>query len=334
MSYSISLGEWNSVFAVPCSVVDRELKLAGSVQLKVLLWVLRRAGSACEPQEIAGALCLDKADVADALLYWREKGFLSENGQTEEPIVPKTEEPATPPQAEPPQIPPAAQDVPKHHVLSRPQKPDAAFCAQRMEESQEVACLMQSAQDILGRLISGGETATLLMIHDEFGLPSDVIIMMLQFAAGIGRGNMRYIEKMAASWADEGIDSHEKAEEKLRRLAENQKAWRMVEEAVGMPRRQPSAREEAFADCWVREWKFSADMIREAYDRGVDSTGKFTAGYMNKILERWQKSGITTLRQAQQENAERAASRKPGAKRELTFDIDEYERTSINDAKG
>ncbi len=44
MSFSINLGNWNSVFAVPSAVVDEHIKLAGSAQLKVLLWVLRHAG--------------------------------------------------------------------------------------------------------------------------------------------------------------------------------------------------------------------------------------------------------------------------------------------------
>ena len=43
MSYSINLGSWQSIFAVPSDVVDKHLKLAGGAQLKVLLWVLRHA---------------------------------------------------------------------------------------------------------------------------------------------------------------------------------------------------------------------------------------------------------------------------------------------------
>ena len=42
MSYLLNLGAWNSVFAVPTVLVDRHLKLAGSVQLKALLWLLRQ----------------------------------------------------------------------------------------------------------------------------------------------------------------------------------------------------------------------------------------------------------------------------------------------------
>lgn len=353
MSFSINLGSWNSVFAVPCSVVDDHLKLAGSVQLKVLLWVLRHAGEPFETQNIADALGIDRADVSDAMVYWQETGLVTadgsrlspapvrESGSTQLDSVPfQPQEKSSPATAS--QNPPAEEK--KRHVLPRPQKPDSSFVAKRMAESQEIACLMQSAQEILGRLISSGDSAALLMIHDDYGLPSDVIIMLMQYAVSIGKGSMRYIEKVAMNWADEGIDSHEKAEDRLRVLSENQKAWHTVEQAINIQHRTPSKREESFAPVWVNEWKFTPEMIREAYDRTIDSTGKYQAGYMNSILERWHKSGISTTKQAADDQIERAAARKPskfgGTKqqpavpeKELTFDIDEYERTSIYDTK-
>lgn len=334
MSYSVNLGAWNSVFAVPCSVVDQNLKLAGSVQLKVLLWTLRHAGEPFEAKDVAAALGIERADVGDALLYWQEAGLFSSSGSTEsaEPEKPEARTPDRPSGNGAAGSGPA---VETRRVLSRPQKPDSGFVAKRIEESTDISCLMQSAQQVLGRLISGGESATLLMIHDEFGLPSDVIVMLLQYAASIGKANMRYIEKTAMNWADEEINTHERAEEKLLRLTECRQAWRQVEQALGMPHRSPSSKEEAFADTWVAQWKFGGDMIREAYDRAVDATGKFSASYMNRILERWNREGITTTKQAAEDQMERAkakgAKKKP--ERNLTFDIEEYERTSIYDTK-
>ena len=353
MSYTINLGAWNSVFAVPCSVVDRGLKLAGSVQLKVLLWVLRHAGEPFEAQDIASALGIDRADVGDAMLYWRENGLIAADGETLAPSAPETRETevSKPPAAEPaapaapqPAIVKKAAEQPRR-LLSRPQKPDSEFVAKRMAESQEVACLMQSAQQIFGRLLSGGDLATLLLIHDDFGLPCDVIAMLIQYAVKAGKSNMRYIEKAAIEWADNDINTHEKAEERLNLLAENQKAWHVVEQAIGMPRRTPSRKEEELAPVWVNRWKFGPDMIREAYDRTVDGTGKYQPSYMNKILERWHDSGITTSKQAADEEASRSETmriKKGGekqsgeqtdGKRTYSFDIDEYERTSVNDTK-
>lgn len=331
MNYTVNLGSWNSVFAVPCSVVDKNLKLAGSVQLKVLLWTLRHAGQPFQVQDVAGALGIDPADVKDAMQYWQEAGLFSAEESSANALPPQPQIQNAPKPETSAANAATPESAKTRRVLSRPQKPDTKFVAKRMEESTEISCLMQSAQQILGRLISGGESATLLMIHDEFGLPSDVIAMLLQYAASIGKANMRYIEKMAMNWADEEINTHEKAEEKLRRLAECRQAWRKVEQAIGMPHRVPSTKEEAFANTWVNEWNFGSDMIREAYDRAVDAIGKFSASYMNRILERWKKANISTVLEAEREKMERMAARTKGKNNTFSQELEEFERSGVFD---
>jgi DnaD and phage-associated domain len=329
----MNLGAWNSVFAVPCCVVDQHIKLAGSVQLKVLLWLLRHAGEPLEAADIAKALGIDRADVGDAMLYWQEAGLvtLKEGALTPAAAGKEAAEPAAAiASPAPEETVPEESAKPAHRILTRPQKADNAFVAKRMAESTEISCLMQEAEQILGRLISNGDSATLLMIHDDFGLPADVIIMLLQYVVSIGKANTRYIEKVAMNWADEEIFTHEKAEEKLRRLAENGAAWHTVEQAAGIPHRAPTSKEEEFAARWVSDWRFAPTMIHEAYERNVDATGKFSPSYMNKILERWHRDGIATLQQAQQEKLERASARSTSP-RKTTYDIAEYERSGIFD---
>ena len=77
------------------------------------------------------------------------------------------------------------------------------------------------------------------MLHDDFGLPVDVILMLLQYAANAGKTSTRYIEKVGMDWAEEEIFTHQKAEEKLRKIAENAKAWRVVEQTLGIAHRSP-----------------------------------------------------------------------------------------------
>ena len=78
MSYQINLGEWNSVFAVPSSLVDKHMRLAGAVQLKVLLWVLRHAGEEFPVEKLAAAVGASPADTRDAMQYWVATGLLRE----------------------------------------------------------------------------------------------------------------------------------------------------------------------------------------------------------------------------------------------------------------
>ena len=76
MEYQLNLGAWNSVFVVPSILVDQHIKLAGAVQLKVILWVLRHAGESFSTDTIAQALSMHEADVKDCMQYWTETGII------------------------------------------------------------------------------------------------------------------------------------------------------------------------------------------------------------------------------------------------------------------
>ena len=77
MSYTIDLGQWNSIFAVPASVVDNHIKLATEAQLKVLLYILRNSGTELDDDRISSALHIDPAEVKNAVDFWTERGLIA-----------------------------------------------------------------------------------------------------------------------------------------------------------------------------------------------------------------------------------------------------------------
>lgn len=356
MSFSINLGLWNSVFAVPCALVDQHIKLAGSLQLKVLLWLLRHAGEDSSEQDISSALGANIADIKDAMSYWIETGLIAVNPETqtfspnqainreengifpEQMAVPCANEELFTEESEEEKLsatvgtekvePIAKEKKEKHEAIHRLPKPDGLFIAERINQSKEIGFMMQESQQILGRPISPGLSSTLLMLHDDYGLPADVILMLLQYVKGCGKDNTSYIESVGRNWAQEGIFTHEKVEEKLRMLDEVSRAWRTVEQTLGISHRSPSAREEQYAKRWILEWKFSHDMLREAYERCVNSTGKLNLSYINRILERWQKHSIFTPQQAALEQEEKG--NRQANEHQTTYDIDEYERMTAS----
>lgn len=337
MNFSINLGNWNSIFAVPTSIVDKHIKLAGAAQLKVLLWILRHAGNNFSIEDVAEALSMHPADVKDSMQYWIETNILliSENTITpgnietpkSHPIIEKNKYKNT-----------QNNDTNKNsksekrpRSLSRPLKPDTLYTAERINNDPEIEFLTQEAQMILGRPISNGDCATLIMIHDNDGLPVNVIIMLLQYAVGIGKSNMKYIEKVAISWANEEIDTIEKAENKIRELSKKQKAWKKVEKIIGIEHRSPTSKENEFANKWINEWNFSEIMIREAYERCVDSKGKYIASYMDSIIKRWNNLNIRSIEQANDEKRVTKSKNYQEPKRSPSYNIDEYEKYSIFD---
>lgn len=351
MNYKMNLGAWNSIFAVPCSVVDEYIKLAGAAQLKVLLWFLRHAGENFSDEDMAAALSMSPADARDSMQYWIATGIITidkESGlitpSVNETSVPfgfkLTEKPAftakIEPKAEilkaeikPVELPMEKKQSEPKKPLSRPQKPDSAHLAERMVADPSIAFLMQEADNILGRMTSNADKCTLLMLNEYYGLPVEVIIMLLQYLQDMGKTNMKYIEKVAETWGDNEITTVDRAEKEIMRMTNSRTAFRLIVQTLGLEEHSPTDRELKQAERWVNEWHFTADMIREAYERCVDAKGKYIPNYVESILERWHKAQITTLEQAKAERKPKRA--KFSSESEATYDLEAYENSSIFD---
>lgn len=332
MSYCVNLGVWGSVFAVPSSVVDKHIKLVGSAQLKVLLWILRNSDKEFSEEDISSSLSIHKEDVKDSINYWMETGILN----CKENFSPCTQESLDKPDKKDEKTDKLKDRktdksiIDKPRALSRVLKPDSSYIAERVKGSEEIAYLMQEAQVILGRPISPGDSAVLLMLLDNEGLPIDVILMIIQYAVGIGKGSMRYIEAVGVSWAKEEIDTVEKADKKIQSLSEVMKAWRNFQNIIGVEKRQPSSSEEEAVYRWQRIWNYDTEMLKEAYDICINYNGKYVLKYIDRIITRWHKLGITTIEQVHKDSnssskINKAEDEKP------SYSISRYESYDILD---
>ena len=110
-----------------------------------------------------------------------------------------------------------------------PLKPTSDQIACRLMEEPALRLLYAEAQQKLGRTIGYDGQSTLLMIHDQYGLPVEVILMILEYAASQGKTSMAYIAKMGRDWGEREIDTLEKAEEQLTRLRTGQSLWNPAE---------------------------------------------------------------------------------------------------------
>ena len=320
MEYRLHMGPWNSVFAVPTALVDRYLKLAGKEQLQVLLWMLRHGGEAFSPEALAQELALDQDAVLDSLDYWQQEGLLaSREGQLTPAAQPEASQAPAAPQA-----PAQAPGLPPKRRLVRP---DTQHLAARMGESEEIRFLMQEAQATFGKTISPAMAATLLAMCDDYGLPVEVVVMLLHYAKDVGKTGTAYLDSVARDWAESGVFTLEAAEKKLQELEEHRQAWAKVQSAAGLPRRAPSRKEEDAAYRWVYQWKFTGEMLRAAYERCVDNTGKFNISYINKILEGWHKQGARNLQEVEALEAKKKEEREQGT----SYDIDQLEKMSFFD---
>ena len=330
MSYKIDLGAWGSVFAVPTALVDSHIKLASGSQLKVLLYILRNSGQENTVESISNAVCVHPDEVKNAVEFWISRGLVTEENSALE--VPKVENNDTQLSAEEPAVSVVEPKV-KPRAISRSQRPDPTFVARRLAENTQLSQLMDEAQIALSKPLSSGDTATLVMLHDTDGLPCDVLVLLINYCVSIGKGNMRAIERMGTQWGAEGIYSMELAEQKIISLSRSDNAWTKVSHIFGIKNvGSPTKTQLAFADCWVNEWKFSDDMLLEAYERCVNQKGEFNIKYVNGILSKWFAQSIFNLddlKKADESGAKSKKKKSEETERRASYDIATFESKSL-----
>lgn len=313
MSIKINLGAWSSVFAVPSKIVDDGLKFSDGVKLKVLLYVLRNSDKELSEEEISRVTGVNVTDIPEALDYWVSFGVLtkSENTytfpeSTADEVINKNNSdleyksaPVSENKSEAEKELKASTEKaeePEHKqrfTVTRPQKPDYVFTSQRLAVDEELALLVNEAQSAFGKTLSNSDIATLLMLKDTCGLPLDVILMLIQYCISISKGNMRTVEKIGIEWADDGIYTLEAADNKIRMIKQSSKNFSIVSSAFGLSNiGSPTKKQLEYCDKWVGEWKFSPEMLREAYERCVDTKGVMNMKYIDGILKRWNANGI------------------------------------------
>lgn len=358
MSINIDLGAWNSIFAVPSKVVDEGLKFSDGVKLKVLLFVLRNAGSQIDDAEISKATGVNVTDIPEALDYWVSMGVFNRvkntftpaknneefvpvqqtpvrTVQTQQSVqpAPQPQQPVSQPEqpiqqpvkqeTEQPQK-ENAEEPQRHFTATRPQKPDFVFTAQRLAVDEELKMLVEETQTTLGKVLSNSDIATLLMLKDTCGLPLDVIFMLIHYCASIDKGNIRTIENIGIQWANDGVYSLEAADNKIKQIQKTTANFSIVSKAFGLKNvGSPTKKQLEYGDKWISEWKFSPEMLREAYERCVDTKGTMNLRYIDGILKRWNASNLHTLDELHK--YEKSAS-KPSQKQSSSYDINELDK--------
>ena len=73
---------------------------------------------------------------------------------------------------------------------------------------EDISQLIYIIQKYMGRALTGTDLNTVFFFYDTLGMPADVIEYLFEYCVSNGHKNMRYIEKTAIGWAEQGIQRH------------------------------------------------------------------------------------------------------------------------------
>lgn len=278
------------MFAVPTQVVDSYIKFASASQLKTLLWICRHISEPIDAAKISKEIGYGTGDVEDALTVIAGWGVLVSTDSSA-PTPAAVEEPKT---AEPQ----------KHFEEISASKPSNEQIMARCKEDPEITAMFSDIEKMLGKTLGYDSRSILLMMHDHYGLPIEVIYMLVDYCRSVGKSGFSYISKVGRTWGEREIDTIEKADEQIKILNSCNKLWKDFAEMAGIQNPRPSSSQSAYLRTWSVEMKFNVEMIYLAYEEMLNHSSKISFPYMNKILANWHSKGIKTPDDIEKEKEE------------------------------
>ncbi|MBQ7792763.1 MAG: DnaD domain protein [Clostridia bacterium] len=270
----ISQGPEDCYIRVPEAAVDKLIQTGNTAYLAVYMFALSeyyRGKTDISNGFIADSLHMNVMDVVNAFLFCASEGLLTVHNFTS---VADAEFDITfcfEPTAR------AKKDFRPHYKGNE--------IGKRIAENSKLAQTYKIVSGILGKTLSSSDIELLYSMYDYYGLPPEVIAVMVEYFAGKGKTTMRKLEREAQKWSEHGVDSVEKAKIHIKNREELLGYAGTVRRIIGANERKLTAKELDFINKWHKDIKATPEEIREAYEITVENTGKVAFSYMNKILE-------------------------------------------------
>ncbi|MCH5348973.1 MAG: DnaD domain protein [Oscillospiraceae bacterium] len=303
MKYKVN---WDSggVFAVPDLAADC-LKLASGKAVKILLYILKNKTSDIDLSAFAD-IGISAEDAEDAISYWQQVGLLYTGENAPAVIEGSTEKNVS---TAVPEYSAAQKEKDRAAKMISPEE-----IAERIESSSEIKFLFDSAESAFGKILNYTEQRTLIWLHDYYGIAPDLLLMIMDFSKQINKASIGYVEKIAISWHDNNITTHEQASREIMALQSYFSAEGQVAAKLELNRKLTPT-EKKFVHGWTDNG-VSIDLIIYAYEKTIDNIGKVKFSYMDKIITDWRTKGISTVQEAKSDIKEPTVKNKSDGKKE------------------
>lgn len=284
MNYSINFENYKNNFSLP-SVIASSLTDCNAEYLKVILTLFANPDKHYSVSLLADLLALPESTVVQCIRFWIQKGVL----RSEHRAAPKIE-------------------------ILRHEKAKPMTCS----DQSELSYLISHMETTLQRSVSSTDIKTITHIFETYRLPTDVLLMAIQYAVKRGHKDIRYIERLCVDWYDRGIVTHSDAERFLINSTNLIKYQNEIQRLFGIDNRKLIPREKQHIERWFAEYHFSLELIKLAFERTIHHTGKIAFAYINKILQNWHEKGFTSVEDVV--NSEKGTDRKLSS--DKSYDIE------------
>ena len=287
--------------SVPRVFIDKYMADANGEFVKVYLFLLRCMGSSassdCSISAIADHFNYTEKDILRALKYWEKVGVLCTEVNEKNQLVglcfkdltggvQHTEVSAP--------VTEVKEEKPARAKKASSQSKKREYTLDEMKaftNNHEVSELLFIIETYLKHPLNPTEMNTVFFWYDSLKFSGELIEYLVEHCITNGHSSLRYMDKVALSWMEEGIDTIEKAKE---HISIHSKTYYSIMKAFGISGRNLADSEMAFVTKWAKEFGFDMDIILEACKRTISATQKPSFEYADTILTNWHNQGVHT----------------------------------------
>lgn len=285
----------NNYTLIPNWFIDHYMASSNGDFIKVYLLLLRCISNNINEfstSSFADLLHLTESDIVRALKFWESKGIIilvEENNKITSISFANSSSPAIEEQAI--SIEPKEEKTVYLNLSSKPQYTMDELSS--FMTSAKYKDLIYVTGRYLGRNLTQNDLSTLISFHDWLGLPIEVIEWLIEYCVSNNHTKMRYIEAVAIEWADNNINSLEKA--RLHTEVYNKKYYQITR-ALGIGTRSPVPFEIKIMNKWLFEYNFDLEIILEACTRTMRLAPNGGFKYTDSILTNWFENNVGTIK--------------------------------------
>lgn len=323
---------------LPNDFIDNYMIDANGEFVKVYLFLLRHLDDPCSSITISTiADCLNNTenDILRAFRYWENAGLLCVERDADGRItgleMQKTARPGRTSVAEPAADTPQETTAPVRKTPAAPRTKAKAVPIDSFRAQKEIKSLLFIAEQYLGKTLTHNEMETITYFYDTLHMSADLIEYLLESCVENGHKSMHYIQKVAFSWAEAGIETISQAKEQSALYSRN---CYTVLNAFGIKNRGPAASELTYIKKWAEEYGFAPDIIEEACRRTIAATHQPSFEYADKILTKWHGRNIRHLKDVssldEEYQKERSSGKTAIRSRTVTKNLNNFERRNYD----
>ncbi|MBR5127384.1 MAG: DnaD domain protein [Roseburia sp.] len=330
----------NTSTSVSNIFIDEYMSGANGEFVKIYLYLLRQLNSSeadFSLSEIADKFEHTEKDVKRALCYWERMQLLHLDYDTNENLIAirlmdalsKSKTSDTDIVSSD-----AAVSTPQPTTVSNETPAAKSYSADAIKqftEQEAVTELVFIAEQYLGRTLTATDLNAIFYFYDELKLSVELIEYLIEYCVSNRHTSIRYIEKVALSWYENGYQTIEQVKQAN---GQYNQLYSAVMKSLGISGRNLVSAEISYIEKWKNEFGFSIELIQKACEKTIQAIHEPSFEYTDRIISNWKDHHISSLEEvnkADEEHQKRKKTATPNPKTVTKNKFTTFDQRSYDD---